>query len=717
MSDRIILDRIESFSSPIKTALESRAVSPITITFANGRAVTLSVKDKREQVWGKILESLHRQGRPVYVELDATSSAIANLLIPLKSPVRKLGERAASGGLQVDLTLSSAVHLLRSSHPKYGDFAAVLQEALATGAAVLVTETPDTHEIIDVRRDTIPEPADERKPVATERKLGGAKLSPVTPNVAQQFFDQVSGLSCDPEDPLSPCIPFMYPDDGCWARAHRMCQLMADAGQESEKVWIHRGPTSSLRADTLNHPNCAVEWGWHVAPVLDVSIEGATETWVIDPSLFPTPVPLPVWVYAQNDPDATTEITDRSLYMKFGGPTADPTGTLTQQDMQHYRDALMQRFAATAGPPFLACRKPDLFIRDNLDDSGLEPLARGGISCSPDINHFRNELADPGGTLGSVSAKMRGDLAELVEYGQPNYIYVRLQNRGSEAADATIDIYYSLASSLPTPSSWQLVGTLSTSSPVSPGDFKVVGPLQWDTVPQVGHYCFIAVIDSPKDPKPDLSQVHTVDDFYNLIRVRNNVTWKNFDVENYFADSTSSFDFLIRGWPRIAYKSDLEIDASLLPADAKVQLRILKRLTSGASLQNLTMVKQTQTHVVFEASTHGHSAIRQMPLNPSDQSAATVFLTTTKATPDGAYQFAVIQSIDGKEVGRITRRLNIGKYPYMGNNATLEVHVAACEWAAKIGARHKVAFQDTTRASWLGYNGCAFCLPELDTDH
>ena len=714
MAQNTFIDEVAGFSGNIQQARSQRSTAPVSVRFKGGQSIALNLSDARHRGWSRILESQQRLGKPVYVDLDPNTSELRRLLFPLTSTVRALRPHVAPPGLAIELTLSAAVQVLRDSHPRYAEFSALLREALERGTALLVTDTNDTHEIVDVRGAALPD-ALAKKARDLARDVGIQTLTPVTPARAQELFDLAGAGTCAPADPDAPCVPFMYPDDGCWARAHEMCRLMANAGQESLKVWIRRG-TTALHANTSNHPSCGVDWGWHVAPVLAVSIAGAVETWVIDPALFPTPVPLDVWFYAQHSADAVTSISERGLYMKFGGPTTDPNYTLTQSDMGTYRNRLLQRFLDTEGPPYSVCYKEDLYLRDNLDDQGLEPLPRGGISCSPDINHFREELADPQAALGSASAKARDDLFERAEFGQPNYIYVRLQNRGSAAADATIDVYYSLASSLPTPASWQRIGAIQTSSPVAPGEFRVAGPLVWDTVPQAGHYCFIAVVDTPRDAKPDLSAVHTIDDFYALVRKRNNVTWKNFDVENFFADSIARYSFVIRGWPRIPYRSDLELDTAQLPAGTRVELRLLKRLTIEATVEQLEAINTTSEHITCRVTALGTARVRDMALRASDQSAVVLSISTGPQTPSGAYQFSLRQLIEGNEVGRVTQRLNIGAFPYMGNRGSLELHVASCEWARQISPRNKVAFENTARPIAQGYNGCAYCLRELNTD-
>jgi hypothetical protein len=107
------------------------------------------------------------------------------------------------------------------------------------------------------------------------------------------MFDLVAHKVCCPATAAAPCIPFNYPDDGCWGRAHEMCRLMLAAGITPNKVWIF----GNLRAASQNNPNCQVLWGWHVAPTLSVG----GETYVIDPALFNGPVTQATWAGVQGD--------------------------------------------------------------------------------------------------------------------------------------------------------------------------------------------------------------------------------------------------------------------------------------------------------------------------------------------------------------------------------------------------------------------------------
>jgi hypothetical protein len=42
---------------------------------------------------------------------------------------------------------------------------------------------------------------------------------------AQQVFNAMAATTCAPLTVPAPCMPFLFPDDGCWARAHEMVSL------------------------------------------------------------------------------------------------------------------------------------------------------------------------------------------------------------------------------------------------------------------------------------------------------------------------------------------------------------------------------------------------------------------------------------------------------------------------------------------------------------
>jgi hypothetical protein len=377
---------------------------------------------------------------------------------------------------------------------------------------------------------------------------------------------------------------------------------------------------------------------------------------------------------------------------------------------------------------FLGLPAHDLYLRDNLQDHGREPLINGGISCSPDIIAFRDKLIDPDATLATPAAQNSDTLSENIEAGQDNYIYLRVQNRGSQPTSGTARVFWALPSVLPTPNSWHEITDPANPEPigsVNPGEMKIVGPITWEkgaipaydpSHPEKNHYCFIGLINSGDDPAPDKSQIHNIDDYYNFILASNNSTWKNFDVVDVFANSVTNMEFAIQGWPKIKLSADLAIDLSKLPKYMAAKLRILKRLSSTAKTENAKLVTESSLYQQFELAPGKQAFLRGMNIKPSDKCQAYLEITIPDTAKDGNYRLSVAQLVDGKEMGRVTQMLAVGDHPFMGNRRTLEVHVPDCEWAAKTSGHNKVAYESIERALKHGYNGCAYCLPEYNTD-
>jgi Glutaminase len=131
-----------------------------------------------------------------------------------------------------------------------------------------------------------------------------------------------------------------------------MCRLMINMGPAPRKVWIDHSIGHWLHVNTRNNPNCFVEWGWHVAPTL--CVRGPclfqTQTMVIDPSLFTTPVTEATWKGVQNDSGATLTHTGADQFAHGGG--TDPTYSGTNAVLTTYRLKLMNRSNLLGPPPY-----------------------------------------------------------------------------------------------------------------------------------------------------------------------------------------------------------------------------------------------------------------------------------------------------------------------------------------------------------------------------
>ncbi len=331
-----------------------------------GMQVARLLPDERAAGLLEILEELRKMGAPVYADIHPENKVITRLLIPLVGRVTGISEGKGEE-IAVEIEISSARHVLNRSNPDFKEILNALRAARENKTLMIVTET-DKHEIIDARpfpeefkTSTFPPPA-EPPPIPLKKKF---KLwwpffctHAMSEQQALAMFNLVSATTCNPLTVPPPCIPFLYPDDGCWGRAHEMYRLMLNAGKVSKKVWIY----GSLHASTKNNPNCQVFWGWHVASMVCVKISGflgwffRTEK-VIDPSLFVEPVSKSTWKSVQGDPNAILVSTDGSIfYHSYGGYNeTDPSFSKTAQVLATYRLKLKNRSLNVGAPPYAYC--------------------------------------------------------------------------------------------------------------------------------------------------------------------------------------------------------------------------------------------------------------------------------------------------------------------------------------------------------------------------
>lgn len=340
------------------------------------RRLRLDPADTRSSGFALVLEGLQRQNLPAYVEFDPGSSAVTGIRIPYVSSV--LGLRTVDHGvLDVVLADSHARHFLRAKGADFETLRARLDEAVKTGAAVILVDD-DAHDVIDVRLappgfgeprpfPKLPPRLPWRQPLRWLEDIRDLLrrwyrwywwpwwwFGCISVARAQDVFDAMSATSCAPLTVPAPCIPFMYPDDGCWGRASEMCRLMGLQGLKPRKTWIQ----GSLHVATPNNPMCGVNWGWHVAPTL--CVRGPKlfqrQIMVIDPSLMTTPVTKAQWKAVQGDPLANLIDTDASIFLYFWSPTGtDPNFVQTNAVLANYRLALQNRSINQGPPPYANC--------------------------------------------------------------------------------------------------------------------------------------------------------------------------------------------------------------------------------------------------------------------------------------------------------------------------------------------------------------------------
>jgi hypothetical protein len=330
-------------------------ISREAITIAGGTA-RFDPADNRAERYIALLEDLRRRKMPVYIETDPASGFVTRVHLPKLVRVESIRE-SPSGETSITFARSHARHVVKRDAEGETLLRTLREAGKDRWLAVTVN---DRQEIIDVRPYDPPFdlPRLEPPPRAAWWRWCWWPWNwfrgwcCVTQRRAQWLFDLCAATTCDPLTVPPPCIPFLYPDDGCWGRAHEMRRLMLNAGTTSDKVWID----GSLHTPTRNNPNCFVNWGWHVAPTICVR-----RWWwwpfafsirmVIDPSLFTSPVTEATWKSVQGDPGATLTETPGWVFSRWNGYQPDPGYVETNQVLADYRTQLQLRSLGPDGPP------------------------------------------------------------------------------------------------------------------------------------------------------------------------------------------------------------------------------------------------------------------------------------------------------------------------------------------------------------------------------
>jgi hypothetical protein len=147
-----LVDVVREFSrQPIGLTAETigRPTASVAVTFAGGQRAAVDMSERRGQVLAEVLHSLHESGQPAYVEIDPQSGLITELLLAITYRVGRL--LPADPGVEVELVVSHAMHFLRPTNPRFAELRATLEAARKSGSYVVVSETHDEHEIVDVR--------------------------------------------------------------------------------------------------------------------------------------------------------------------------------------------------------------------------------------------------------------------------------------------------------------------------------------------------------------------------------------------------------------------------------------------------------------------------------------------------------------------------------------------------------------------------------------
>ncbi len=135
-----------------------------------------------------------------------------------------------------------------------------------------------------------------------------AGLTNVVPDMAtaQAMFNYITKQCCAVAGPyaIDHCISFQYCQDGCYARAHKMCWILNNTYHyATHKIFSFANSGSDqLSVQCQKWGGCCVRWWYHVAPLVNIKTTTGVKAFVFDPAMFDQPVLLATWLHAQENP-------------------------------------------------------------------------------------------------------------------------------------------------------------------------------------------------------------------------------------------------------------------------------------------------------------------------------------------------------------------------------------------------------------------------------
>ncbi len=182
----------------------------------------------------------------------------------------------------------------------------------------------------------------------------------------------------------------------------------------------------------------------------------------------------------------------------------------------------------------------DLFLRDNVNDTGVYP-SQGVAYSSPDIIPYQQQMLEFPLAASSYTAKV--DSGKSIVSPGINNIYLRVYNLGTAASSGTVEVFYSLASLLLTPATWEnqpvLTATGVQQVPVqnSSGSQTIASheigmgepSFQRQNLPVSpnDHYCFVGIVRTPSNPVTIPATFATNAAFTQWVQNTPAVAWRN----------------------------------------------------------------------------------------------------------------------------------------------------------------------------------------------
>lgn len=307
---------------------------------------------------------------------------------------------------------------------------------------------------------------------------------------------------------------------------------------------------------------------------------------------------------------------------------------------------------------------PDVYLRDFVGDTG-DPHG-GAISTSPDVILRPSAVADPQAAFGAGSGTENDNtLGAVAEAGQDNFVYVRLLNRGgSDATNVVATVFWAPAATLLTPNLWNLLGSVSVPNVPAGNVLTVSDAILWPKaqVPAGGHFCFVTLVGNAADPAPSPAAFLDWDNYQQFIRANNNVTWRNFNVEDNEPDPAAdpsgyvALSFLAPGAPDKGRWMRLEV-GGYLPKGAKALLEMPLAMYEALRERIPATFDKKRRVALVPVNPHGLRSLGELLFPAKSLARLRLLVHIPKEYRQRPYEVFVRQLEKDAEVGRVTWRL------------------------------------------------------------
>lgn len=258
-----------------------------------------------------------------------------------------VGIEKEDGKYKVSFILSAQPYQIKDTKENEA-YISMISQAVKNESPVYIFLKANSNEIAKVESPTPEDIRFFKSALTKEVKEDNTtkKIASVIPDLAtlNSLFTQIKNQSCGTSTASSPCITFRYPVDGCYARAHKMRQILNNAGYECEKQFVY----GNLRAST---GTCCVSWVYHVAILVSFkNAAGVVEKRIIDPSLNSTgPITDTAWRAACTN--STCGSTSVSSFANTPGNVyyRNPAGSLLYDNNLVNTNCTLTAFSALSG--------------------------------------------------------------------------------------------------------------------------------------------------------------------------------------------------------------------------------------------------------------------------------------------------------------------------------------------------------------------------------